>query len=440
MHKRATGHVRYIIWIFILVALLGILIDELAWVLAISFGVYTVWTLRQAFRLHNWLYKRNRDNGVPESYGLWGDLFEGIYYSQQQNQKVRQRLTKMIERVRSSANALKDAVVMTNDIGQMDWWNEAASRMFHFDPDKDQAQLITNLVRDPEFKAYFEAKDYEHALELRSPSDANTILQIHITLFGENERLILARDVTRLHHLEQMRKDFVSNVSHEMRTPLTVLRGYVETMIDSEDTPKRWNRALVSMESQTQRLETLVSDLLLLEKYETKDGRTKEQPVDMQALISSVCRDAEMLSAEDSHDIQFMSETHAGLVGIENQLRSAISNLVFNAVKYTPANGKISIKWWQDHSGCHLSVEDTGCGFDPVHIPRITERFYRADPSRHANTGGSGLGLAIVKHVLLNHGATLEVHSAVDQGSQFICHFPNARVVEPERLSSRESA
>ncbi|WP_156498816.1 histidine kinase dimerization/phospho-acceptor domain-containing protein, partial [Oleiphilus sp. HI0079] len=250
-----------------------------------------------------------------------GDLFEGLYHSQQQNLKARDRLSRMINRVRSSANALRDGVVMTNAIGQLDWWNDAATRLFGFDEKKDQAQLITNLFRDPEFIAYFEQKQYDDPLEINSPTDPNLILRIHITLFGEDERLMLAQDITRLHHLEQMRKDFVSNVSHEMRTPLTVIRGYVETMLDSPDAPSRWQRALRSMEGQTQRLEAIISDLMLLEKYESKDGSDMEGEVDMSALIQSVCKDAELYSGDRKHSIRIELDSLSTVWGIESQLR-----------------------------------------------------------------------------------------------------------------------
>lgn len=438
MHKRASEHLRFMIWALLTAVLFGLITDQLLIVLLLFFIAYSVWTVRQALRLHTWLYSPNKDETMPESYGLWGDLFEGLYHSQQQNFKARDRLSRMINRVRSSANALKDGVVMTNAIGQLDWWNDAATLLFGFDERKDQAQLITNLFRDPEFKAYFEQKRYDDALEITSPTDPNLILRVHITLFGEDERLMLAQDITRLHHLEQMRKDFVSNVSHEMRTPLTVIRGYVETMLDTPDAPSRWQRALRSMEGQTQRLEAIISDLMLLEKYESKDGSDLEAEVEMSALIESVCKDAELYSGDRKHSIRVEQDSASNVWGIENQLRSAVSNLVFNAVKYTPAGGDILIKWTQDHSGCHLLVKDTGCGFDPIHIPRLTERFYRADPSRNQNTGGSGLGLAIVKHVLINHSATLEINSVLNKGSEFTCHFPNQRIINLINSASQQ--
>jgi len=429
MHKRASVHLYSLLWVFLAVLIIGLIIDQLVWSLLLFFAAYSAWAIWQSLRLHNWLYSPDANPKVPESYGLWGDLFDGLHLSQKQNKKARKRLKKMIGRVRRSANALKDAVIMTDALGQMDWWNKAAERMFGFDTEKDQAQLITNLLRDPEFKAYFEAKEYDQALEITSPFGHNAIIRIQITLFGKNDRLILAQNVTRLHQLEQMRKDFVSNVSHEMRTPLTVIRGYVETMLDNEP-PSQWRRALESMEGQAQRLESLVSDLLLLEKYETSDEQSVEEPIDMGHLIASVCRDAELLSAHEKHNIRFYIESTSSLLGSESQIRSAVSNIVFNAVKYTPEGGDINVVWGEDHTGCHLTVSDTGCGFDPIHIPRLTERFYRADPSRNHKTGGSGLGLAIVKHVLINHDATLEVASELGKGSEFICHFPLERVVD----------
>jgi len=431
MHRTAAAHLRLIVAAFLIVVFAGAVFDEILLFVSLFFALYSLWMTRQAFRLHSWLYSGDYKN-VPEAYGLWGDLFEGLYHSARKNKKARKRLSKMIKRIRNSANALKDAVVMTDDAGQMDWWNNAATLLFGFDNETDQGQLITNLLRDPEFKTYFEDKHYDNALEIKSPLDQSVMVRVHITLFGKSERLILAQDITRLHHLEQMRKDFASNVSHEMRTPLTVIRGYVEMMMDSDDAPDRWRRALSSMETQTLRLESIISDLLTLEKYEAIDGSDLEGHVRMADLLESICEDARLYSGDRGHVVELTLLSTSDLYGEEGQLRSAISNLVYNAIKYTPDGGVVSVEWSEDQEGCHLSVKDTGCGFDPVHIPRLTERFYRADPSRNKNTGGTGLGLAIVKHVLINHNASLEVHSEVDQGSEFICHFPRINVLERE--------
>jgi two-component system phosphate regulon sensor histidine kinase PhoR len=237
-----------------------------------------------------------------------------------------------------------------------------------------------------------------------------------------------------------MRKDFVSNVSHDLRTPLTVLKGYIETLEDSSEVPAKWRRPLKSMSTQTQRMESLIHDLLLLAKFETADLSNSKEIIDIENLLRLICHDAQILSADRKHHISLIfndkklnlnsrepvsdQNLRIYILGDERQLYSAISNLVFNAVKYTPDKGCIDISWWQNHTGFHLSVKDTGVGFDAIHIPHLTERFYRTDPSRDNATGGSGLGLAIVKHVLINHKASLEIHSKEGEGSEFICHFP----------------
>ena len=424
MHKKAAGHLQFIAWGFIFCVVVGLLVGELAWVLCAALLVYLVWSVRQAVRLHHWLYEKKGPSDIPESYGLWGDLFDGLHQVQQQNKQTQASLKAMIQRVRSSTNALKEAVVMTNEEGQMEWWNDSAERMFGFREDQDVGQLMTNLIRDPDFKLYFDSKDYEEALEIQSPLDPHTLIRVYITLFGREDRLIFAQDVTRIHQLEQMRRDFVSNVSHEMRTPLTVIHGYIETLQDAPNVPEKWQRPLRSMADQTRRLELLVSDLLLLEKYESQDPHRVSHRVDVEKLLLSICHDAQVLSGEREHNIRLRCDSSDTIIGEEGQLRSAFSNLIYNAVKYTPTGGDIDVHWYRDHRGGHLSVKDTGCGFDPVHIPRLTERFYRADPSRNKGTGGSGLGLAIVKHVLINHNASLAIQSQENVGSKFTCHFP----------------
>ena len=245
--------------------------------------------------------------------------------------------------------------------------------------------------------------------------------------------------MTRLYQLEQMRRDFVGNVSHEMRTPLTVISGYLETLVDNAgDLPPKWRRAINTMAAQSSRMEALITDLILLSKIETGEQTVNDTHTDVDQLISQISHDARALSGDRQHEIRVQVGDHRLLKGDESQLRSAFSNLIFNAVKYTPAGGKITVSWSTNREGAHLSVKDTGIGIDPVHIPRLTERFYRADPSRHKDTGGTGLGLAIVKHVLLNHDGNLEIRSRIGEGSEFICHFPRDRLVErvPEKTGN----
>jgi two-component system phosphate regulon sensor histidine kinase PhoR len=319
---------------------------------------------------------------------------------------------------------------MLDSQGNLEWWNRAAETLLGLKTPQDSGQSITNLLRDPRFIDYFERGSYLEPLELPSPINDRRRLQFHITRYGNREHLMLVRDVTRLFQLEQMRKDFVANVSHELRTPLTVIAGYLETLLDNvEDVNPRWLRALQQMQQQGGRMQNLLNDLLLLAKLEATDYPSDNQPVAVDLLLLSIRGDAQALSGERMQRISLEADPHLRLKGSEAELRSAFSNLVFNAVKYSPKEGEIRIRWWGDEQGAHFSVQDNGPGIEARHLPRLTERFYRVDSSRASNTGGTGLGLAIVKHVLLRHRARLEIDSSLGKGSTFTCHFPAQQVV-----------
>lgn len=275
-------------------------------------------------------------------------------------------------------------------------------------------------------------------LIINSPLNPDLKIQIQITLFGEDDRLIMCQNITRLVRLEEMRTDFVSNVSHELRTPLTVITGYLETLEDSAELPARWKRPLIQMQLQSRRMEALINDLLLLSKIENEGQVFEEESVNIEELLKIICDDAKSLNADKQHKIQLSVECNLQLKGNKTQLQSAFSNILLNAVKYTPQHGTIHIRWYQGDNDTCFSVRDSGIGIDPIHIPRLTERFYRADPSRAPETGGTGLGLAIVKHVLINHESSLEIQSELGKGSIFICHFPPERILskEPETFDS----
>lgn len=442
MRREWSHYVRLLLWGLLLCLSLGIAIDEPAWVITAGLSAYVGWTLRQTYRLHRWLYKSpEAGTPPPESKGLWGDLFDGIYETQQHHAKAQKRLQDLVNRIQQSSNALHDGVILVNARGEMEWWNKAASRLLGFHENRDRGQIIYNLVRQPEFKRYFDNKVYEDPIEVFSPEYPNLRIQFHITLFGENERIIQVHDVTRLYQLEQMRKDFVSNVSHEMRTPLTVITGYLETIEDNLDTfPKKWHRSVRTMTAQSQRMESLITDLLLLAKVETSEKAQTNRIAQIKPLLESIQQDAIALSAEKGHDITLNIECQSAFLGDENQLRSAFSNLVFNAVKYTQASGRIGLRWWSDAKGVHFRVSDNGPGFDPIHIPRLTERFYRVDAGRQSSVGGTGLGLAIVKHVVINHDGELEIHTAPGQGCEFTCHFPLFRKINDLSLGSKRQS
>ncbi|MGH8353514.1 MAG: phosphate regulon sensor histidine kinase PhoR [Pseudomonas sp.] len=410
--------------------LVGLITGEYAWALVAGLAVYLGWNQAQLLRLHKWLTHRQPDEPPPDGYGLWGEVFDSIYHLQRRDQRVRGRLQAVIDRVQESTAALKDAVIMLDSDGNLEWWNRAAETLLGLKTPQDSGQPVTNLVRHPRFKEYFEQGHYREPLELPSPVSDRLRLQFHITRYGNQEHLMLVRDVTRLYQLEQMRKDFVANVSHELRTPLTVITGYLETLLDNaEELNPRWLRALQQMQQQGGRMQNLLNDLLLLAKLEATEYPADNKPVAVDLLLLSIKNDAQALSGERHHRISLEADPHLRLKGSEAELRSAFSNLVFNAVKYTPAEGEIRIRWWGDEQGAHLAVQDSGIGIEAKHLPRLTERFYRVDSSRASHTGGTGLGLAIAKHVLLRHRARLDISSVLGQGSTFTCHFSPAQVV-----------
>ncbi|SDL56124.1 PAS/PAC sensor signal transduction histidine kinase [Franzmannia pantelleriensis] len=420
-------------------SLAGWLLDAAMPGLAAGLAIVLLIQLRQLHALHRWL-TRHPHAEPPAARGLWGELFDRLYKYQKAQRITQQRLRDTLKRIQDSSEAMSDSVVMLDRRGDLEWWNSAAGQMLGLQTVHDRGQHITNLLRDPRFIDYFNARDYREPLTLPSPIDERQMLQFQITLYGDDERLLMARDITRLHRLEQMRRDFVANVSHELRTPLTVLAGYLETYTDIADQlPPRLARGLGQMQAQTSRMQNLVNDLLLLSRLEIDRRGDDEAPLAVDTLLETIRRDAESLSA-GRHHLHVECEEPRRLVGSEQELRSAISNLVFNAVRYAGDGRHITLRWRAHGNAACLEVEDDGEGIDPVHIPRLTERFYRVDKGRSTATGGTGLGLAIVKHVLLRHDAHLEIDSHPGQGARFRCVFPTSRLARPNAVNASQQA
>ncbi|WP_083007709.1 phosphate regulon sensor histidine kinase PhoR [Halomonas sp. GT] len=423
-----------IAWLAALGACLGWLLGMSGLGFAAGLAVCLVYQLRQLRALFKWLTLHPHDE-PPAASGMWGELFDRLYRYQKSQRITQNRLRATLARIQESSEAMRDSVVMLDRHGDLEWWNSAATEMLGLQTAHDRGQHITNLLRDPRFISYFNARKYGEPLTLTSPIDERRILQYQITLYGDDERLVMARDITRLHRLEQMRRDFVANVSHELRTPLTVLTGYLETYGDlKEQLPPRLGRGIAQMEEQTKRMQNLVNDLLLLSRLEIDQGGEDHHALVLGPMLDSIRRDALALSNQQ-HNVQVVLESDARLIGSEQELHSAISNLVFNAVRYTPEGSQITLRWksMPEGSAC-IEVDDDGEGIDPVHIPRLTERFYRVDKGRSTATGGTGLGLAIVKHVLLRHDALLQIESHPGEGALFRCVFPASRVVESESI------
>ncbi|UYM18576.1 phosphate regulon sensor histidine kinase PhoR [Endozoicomonas euniceicola] len=400
--------------------------------LSVVLMTYCLWSVKELFRLLDWLHAaKDRNEEPPESKGLWGEIFDGIYRLQKHHGRARRRLSTVIDRIQSSTTALKDAVIMVDRHNNLEWWNLAAEELLGFKTPDDKGQPITNLLRDPRFVDYFEQGRYQKPLLIPSPLNDEYQIEVNVTVYGRGNRMIIVRDVTRLMQLEIMRKDFVANVSHELRTPLTVISGYLETLIDGlhdHDLPPVWSKAMNRMQEQSLRMQGLVQDLLTLSKLEAAEI-DENSAVSLRPMLHAIVEDGKALSGESQHKIYLECPEDAELGGCAHELRSAFSNLVFNAVRYTPAGGKIYVRWWQDEDRGHLMVEDNGIGIDPIHIPRLTERFYRVDKSRSHATGGTGLGLAIVKHIMLRHGGRISISSHPGKGSKFVCHFPKKRLM-----------
>jgi len=410
------------------VLLAGFVTGQLGVCIAIGVCVYALRHLYYLYCLGRWLAHR-KQHELPYGNGVWRELFRQLYRLQRRARKRKKRLKAIIDRFQEAARATPDAAVILRADGRIAWLNSAAERLLGLRYPRDVGQPIGDLVRVPAFGAYLQSGEYEEPLEMVSPEDEEVALSVRVAPYGEDRRLLLARDVTRLARLEQMRKDFVANVSHELRSPLTVIRGYLEALASSgDDVPVRWRRPVERMEEQTGRMCRIVEDLLKLSRLEGGRDPGSEVPVMVGYLLDTLRRDALSLTGENLR-IDITADTRHCLLGDYNELYSAFSNLLFNAVQYTPVENEISLRWRVGEGGEGvIEVEDTGIGIDPEHLPRLTERFYRVDKARSREVGGTGLGLSIVKHVLARHGGSLEVESEPGEGSVFRCRFPVERV------------
>ena len=423
-----------------LAAVTGYAVGHVSRVMLISLCVYYLYNLYQLRRFNLWLSRDSSesDSEPPESIGLWGDIFDGIYRLQKQERRASSYLANIVDKAQESSAALEMAVVMINKQGNLDWWNFAAKKLLGLQHPKDRNQSITNLIRNPSFAEYFHSENYDETLKMDAPGESSKILEFQITLFGENERLMIVRDITLLHRLESMRKDFVGNVSHELGTPITVIKGYLEAILDNLDgIDEKWHKPMLQMQQHSMRMENIVRDLLMLSSLETK-GLTKTQNViDLKSLFSEIQSDTQQMFKDKAHTFELVCPPSLCLIGKRSEMYSAISNLVINAAKYTAASGHIRLSAHKGTNSLNIAVTDNGIGIENHHIPRLTERFYRIDGSRSSDAGGTGLGLAIVKHILARHEAKLEINSALGEGSSFIFRLPLSRAASNSIVDKR---
>jgi two-component system phosphate regulon sensor histidine kinase PhoR len=360
---------------------------------------------------------------VPEGHGTWDEVLNALHKYERAAVRHASQLEDALTRFRRAAQALPDGVVMLDADDRIEWCNDAAAAL-GLDPRADVGQAIGNLVRAPEFIEYLAARD--GASPVRVAIGAS-LFSLQLVPYGDSQRLLLARDVTQAERVETMRRDFVANVSHELRTPLTVLVGFLETIRDLKLDPQRTRDYLGMMQEQSARMQRIIEDLLTLSLLESAPPPAADR-VPVRPLLRRLHGDAQALSG-GRHRISLQGEPGLDLLGSEAELASAFGNLVSNAIRYTPRGGEVRIVWRDLAEGASFSVEDTGIGIAPEHLPRLTERFYRVDRSRSRETGGTGLGLAIVKHALARHQAHLEVDSKPGRGSRFTIQFPAKRTI-----------
>ncbi|MEM8564181.1 MAG: phosphate regulon sensor histidine kinase PhoR, partial [Pseudomonadota bacterium] len=333
------------------------------------------------------------------------------------------RLQSTIDYLQDSFASMRDGVIIVDEQGLLKWFNSPASDLLSL-REEDTGQILMNLVRAPEFSAYFNGGDFSEPLEYSVAGDTVTWVRIEITRFGDGDRLLFVRDITSAIRMEQVRRDFVANVSHELRTPLTVISGYLGTFLgDSDSLDPRYRKAMGQMLQQAARMENLLKDLLWLSRIESGKGLEQHSLVSISALLAELLD--ELRSAEPQRTVNVRLETEYQVLGDYRELYSAVSNLVWNALKYSPQDSPVEVVWKKQDGLYQLCVSDHGIGIDSMHIPRLTERFYRVEDSRSSATGGTGLGLAIVKHVAATHGAQLQIDSTLGTGSVFSLIFPD---------------
>lgn len=431
-HTSIIDELKHLGFILSLALLVGLHIGFVGWSIAAGMAAYLVIHFRYAMATLDWLEKKSPPRRIPDVNGVWGELIYRTLRVARKNRKAKKKLSFLLNRFYKTGDALPDATVMLDDQGNIEWFNRAALSMLNLRQHKDYGSKITNLIRHPDFTRYFNRGDFDKTLDI-GLLNPDRLIRIRITPYGKNNLLLSAHDVTRMHHVEQMRRDFVANISHELRTPLTVLSGYLEILASGGQlAQEKIQPTLLQMQQQTDRMKSLVEDLLMLSGLENQwRDMSQESEVAVPTLLEVIRDDALILKGNADHEIVLDMDQTLWLRGNAKELQSAFTNLVSNAVRYSPDGGVIRISWKKRKERVVLEVSDTGVGIEAEHIPRLSERFYRVDKGRSQSSGGTGLGLAIVKHVLQRHDGYLEIDSTPGIGSTFRCSFPKSRLIGP---------
>lgn len=404
--------------------LLGWWFGAPGWWLAGAALLYLAYTLHHLYWLDRALDGHRR---VPvfETRGLWAEVFARVEKLRAKARNRKKKYHRLLREVRESTGALSDGGIILNADHEIMWFNPAAARLLGLSQATDLGNRLDNLLRQPDFVAYLKAPAGE-GITVASPRREGGWLQVQIIPYGTNQRLAIVRDVTSEKNLERTRRDFVANASHELRSPLTVISGYLDTLLDTGDVPEAWRTPVAEMKRQAERMTRILRDLIELSRLESAEPTARRDLVDVGDMLQRI---AQEFQARPGPKVELVVATDAALLGKDSELHSIFHNLVGNAVRFTPPSGDVKIVWRAADDGAVFEVIDTGIGIPAEQIPRITERFYRVDPGRSRESGGTGLGLAIVKHALQRHEGELTIVSREGEGSTFSCRFPKGRVV-----------
>ena len=407
-------------------ALIGWLYDGVLWGMLFAALSLLAWHLYHLFELERWLVT-GQHGPLPDGNGVWAQVLARIEAVNHRARDYRRSWVRLAKEFRRSTKAFPDGgVILTTDL-EVVRSNKAARDLLGLKKKRDRGTRIDNLIRHPDFVRYLEQGTPKESVEIPAPGNGGRWLSCRILPYGVDQKLLLVRDISESINIARARRDFVANASHELRTPLTVMTGYLDAMLADPEFPQAWREPVRDMGEQAARMERLVQDLLQLSRLESGPPSSRDTAVDIVSILADSVRDAKSLAERPEH-IELELGSDAGILGEESELQSIVENLVSNAVRYTPADGSVTVSWQVDDTGGHLCVSDTGMGIPRDELPRLTERFYRTDAGRARQQGGTGLGLAIVKHALIHHDADLEITSKPGVGSRFCCHFPLSRL------------
>lgn len=415
-------------------ALIGWFYGQLFWGLLAATALALVWQTRQLLSFDRALRTDNfNDFRVGE--GIWEQIAAKYRFERDRGLRHRASNRQLLREVRKSTNAMPDGAVVLDANNEIVACNRAAKGLAGLRRKKDRGQRIDNMLRDPKLIKLINSNDYQQSVEIPSPITDGDWLTCRVVPYGAEQKLLLLRDVTERIRLSKMRRDFVANASHELRSPLTVISGYLDGLAEAGDLPADWAKPVTQMRNQSLRMKKILSEMLELSQLEGARSASREENINVVQLLNDIRTDFERPA--DAAKIKVEAESSATLLGRQTEIESVVVNLLSNALRHTPQNGEINLIWKSTSDGADLIVKDTGDGVDPEHIPRLTERFFRVDRGRSRGEGGIGLGLAIVKHVLVRHDAELEIKSEPGSGSEFRCIFPpdRVKVAAPTALS-----